>query len=487
MVEPMVKELRSLLLLLVGSLLILSGCREQEEIKILELSSSSLELTAERQEVRIDVRSSHPAWEAMAEASWVQVYHDDSYRIRLEIEPNTESYSRQTKVKVFAPDLIRELEISQAGISAEARLIPAEVAVDQFGGAQYFYVETNIKDWVVRSDADWVVPTANYSKRRVELVIGENEAREAREAKISILPSTDSTEPLAVYTVRQEGLALFILPYMQFLSKPYEIQAFEKKRKSQLVKVPDGFVNATTWGFTTRSPLFPSVEYTVSNNQYIEARLYPVSGELLLEPYLPRVIAFLESQGFLHYFQSVYVHPDFSVEATIIPPKASSPNAKPHILFSYIPPQPGDQPTFEQFPYGFLETRLGDEDKIREYEASIGGVYDPTRSTANDMYFIGQSPWVYRGYFLKDRQTVQVFDDYRYAYYLHKGVPYLTREFRRLLHSEGFELVAKIDWINLYKYRNTRKNLFMDIWVRDERVGDKMQKVMRINMHPQHD
>lgn len=474
-------KLQQLFIATAGLLLTLSGCKkEEQDVKYLEVSQSKIETTSEAKEFTVEVKSAVSNWEAMPEAPWLQTYAQNN-NLRIVVEANTTVFDRSAKVKVFASGIMREIELSQSGVPVDVSLLPDSLVVDQFGGSFHFYVSANISDWTVSSDADWIQATPNYTKHRVDLSIDETELRIPRNAVISVLRNG---EVVASYKVKQEGIATFILPFTRFLSNPQEVQSFEKKRHSHLYKVPDGFVNASTWGYATRSPLFPFVDYTFSNNQYVEAKLYPVADELLGPEYRPKVIEFLESKGFLFDFGLIYVHPDLNIEATIVPAKGTT---KAHIYFRYLPEQPEGMPEFSEFPYGFLEVRPGDEEKIREYEAAHGGVFDETKSTANDLYFNAQSPWVYRGYFLKDRQTVQVFDDYRYAFFYHKNTPYLTREFRKLLAQEGFVLVTKIDWINLYKYKNEAKNLLMDVWIRSEMVNGESKRVMRINMHPRHE
>ncbi|MDY3091082.1 MAG: hypothetical protein SOW66_08240, partial [Porphyromonas sp.] len=153
-----------------------------------------------------------------------------------------------------------------------------------------------------------------------------------------------------------------------------------------------------------------------------------------------------------------------------------------YINFRFLPEQPAGMPVFDKFPYGCLDFKVGDEDKIHAYEAANGGTYVPEKSSAKELYFQTSSPSLFRLYYLGD-QSVQAFDDYRYAYFFHKGTPYLTREFRKMLAEEGFELVFKMDFFNLYKYRNVSKGVFLDVWIRNENVGGTMKQVIRFNMH----
>ncbi len=458
-------------------LLVVAGCQKYEEATpaTLEVSSKTLSVPAQGKEYTVSVKASAPEWEAMAEASWVQTYVNQS-ELKIVAEPNYNPVARQTLVKVIASGQVQTIAISQEGVPAEAKLFPETAALDQFGGLEYVYVTTNTQAWTLESNVEWITATPNYTKRRAEVTIQANTETTSRTGVVTLL---DNGVALGTYTVVQEGVKIFILPFKSFLSNPYEVQDYEKSRHSTLVKLPDGVINSSVYGFKTHSPLFPNVEYTFSNNQYVEARLYAVDAELLAnDTYKNKIIEFLKSEGFLFDFGSIYVQPDINMEATLVPAKGTT---RAHIYFRFLPEQPEGMPAFTEFPYGCLEFKVGDEAKIHEYEAAHGGTYVPDKSTDKALCFQTKSPSLYRLYYLGD-QSVQAFDDYRYAYFFHQGTPYLTREFRKLLAAEGFEMMVKLDFMNMYKYKNERKKIFMDVWIRNESVDGVMKQVIRFNI-----
>lgn len=467
----------NILTLVLGLCLVLQGCTKYEapSSEAISISESAISAEATGDKYTLSVNAGQASWEAIAEASWLQTETEGSI-LRVSVEPNYSTESRQAQVKVIAGGQMSAVTVSQQGAPAEAKLFPAEDEVDDLGGLKYFYVSTNTQNWRLESDEAWIQPSANYTKRRAEITVAENSELAPRQGTVRLM---EQGTLLGTYTIVQSGIQTFILPFGEFLSNPYEVQAFEKARHSTLVKIPDGFVNSSTYGFTTRSPLFPRVEYTFANNQYVEARLYPASNDIIgQEQYKTKVIDFLKSKSFLFDFANIYVQPDINMEASLVAAKGEVPA---YINFRFLPEQPAGMPFFDKFPYGCLDFKPGDEDKIHAYEAANGGTYVPEKSKPGDLYFQTASPSLYRRYYLGD-QSVQAFDDYRYAYFFHKGTPYLTREFRKMLAEEGFEMIAKIDFLNMYKYRNVSKGIFLDVWIRNENVAGTMKQVIRFNM-----
>lgn len=457
--------------------LVLQGCSQYEapSTEPISISESAISAEATGNEYTLSVKSAQ-AWEAIAEASWLQTETEGSI-LKVSVEPNYSTDTRQAEVKVIAGGQMSAVTISQSGAPKEAKLFPATDEVDDLGGLKYFYVSTNTQNWQLESDESWVQLSPNYTKRRAEITVAENSELASRQATVRLV---EQGTVLGTYTIVQSGIQTFILPFGEFLSNPYEVQAFEKARHSTLVKIPDGFINSSTYGFATRSPLFPRVEYTFANNQYVEAKLYPASNDIIAqEQYKTKVVDFLKSKSFLFDFGNIYVQPDINMEASLVAAKGDVPA---YINFRFLPEQPAGMPVFDKFPYGCLDFKVGDEDKIHAYEAANGGTYVPEKSSAKELYFQTSSPSLFRLYYLGD-QSVQAFDDYRYAYFFHKGTPYLTREFRKMLAEEGFELVFKMDFFNLYKYRNVSKGVFLDVWIRNENVGGTMKQVIRFNMH----
>lgn len=462
-----------------GALLfVVTGCHKYQEDtpETLEVSTKTLDAPAEGKTFVVKIQSSSGKWEAMSESSWISTFNDGS-ELKIMTESNNAPLGRQALVKVIAPGIVREITVSQAGVAACADFHPSEMTVDQYGGDFFFYVTSNTPAWTVKSDAEWVNAVANYSKRRVDLSVTTNESTALREATITVF---DGAVGLGTFRLVQEGVQLFILPFTEFLSNPYEVEAYEKSRHSMLVKIPDGFVNSSTYGFKTLSPLFPSVEYIFANNQYIEAKLYPAHNETITDDVQKsELIDFLKSKDFLFDFGNIYVQPDINMEVTLTPPKNGRPA---HLYFRFLPEQPEGMPVFTEFPYGCLDFQPGDEDKIYAYEKTHGGTYVPELSKPNELYFKTKSPALSRTYYLGD-QSVQAFDDYRYAFFFYKGTPFLTREFRKTLAEEGFVMTDKVDFINLYKYKNDDKKITLDVWIRDEKVGDEKKQIIRFNIH----
>ncbi len=457
----------------------LTACTKYTEnsLEDFKVSATELSIPAEGEEHTLTIETGGIDWEAISEASWIQTQTTSATALSITTDPNYTPQVRTAQIKVIASGVVKTILVTQQGVPAEAKLFPASAELDQFGGDNYFYVSSNTQGWTLESDVAWITTKPNYTKRRAELTIEENTATAAREGTVSLI---DNGTVLGTYKVVQEGAQLFILPLTEFLSNPYEVQAFEKKRRSTLVKLPDGFVNSSTYGFATRSPLFPTVEYSFTNNQYVEAKLFPVDNSLIdnLE-YKAKIVEFLKSKDFLFDFGSIYVHPDLNIEASLIPSKA---DAKAHIYFRFLPTQPDGMPVFTEFPYGCLDFKIGDEEKVKAYEAANGGTFVPEMSSATDLYFKTPPPILYRIYYLGN-QSAQAFEDYQYGYFFHQGTPYLTREFRKMLAEEGFELLTKLDFVfYMYKYRNDKKKLFLDVWLRKENVNGTMKYVMRFNI-----
>lgn len=443
-------------------LLVVGACQNESHVPSLSISEQTVSFanhhTAEQ---TITITASVEDWTAFAEASWVKAIRQErGDKLTIRVDENTSINQRTAEVKIFADGLLRSVQVTQAGAGRALELIPSEAHFDQFGGNTSVYVKGNYQDWSATCDAEWIVMKAYPERNIIEISVPENKEDTERQATITIaLP--DGTQ-VATYTLRQDAILTIILPSLEFGAQPVDIRSFESKRRSEVIKIPDGLINATTWGFKTVSPIFDRIEYVFDGGIYSSAKMY-AKDKATMASVLDRFVELLLGMGFVNEYGAVYVNQDLNTRVRI-----ESSLSQPYVHFQLDPKQPQDYPTFDEFPYGLLRYGLADADVIEEYEQAHGGTLLASRSKPTyRFYTINDGPWIHRAYYLSatSGKKIMSLSNINLAVFLYAGEPFLTKEFKALMAKEGFVLLRYDSSIKDFTFRNDQKKMTLDVRV----------------------
>lgn len=451
------------------------SCSSEPKDPMLQLSEEVLLFSsAASSEQSVEVSTNAAEWTAFPEASWIKVTRHNNL-LKVSVAEQVGVNERAAEVKVLADGLLRSLMVRQSGAGRELSLVPTEHRVDQFGGKASIFVQSNYQDWTAHCDADWVQVSAHPTRNTIELSISENKSEEARSTTIRL--SAPDVEP-TIYTLHQDAILTVILPSFDFGISAVDIRAFEAKRHSEVIKIPDGFFNPNTWGFQTVSPVFNRVEYTFDNGIYSSAKIFAKDKETMAK-YLERLMELITNLGFVHDYANVYVcetlNARLRVESTI---------SQPYVLLQLDPKQPQDYPTFDTFPYGLLTYGANDAAVIEAYEQQHGGKLDEAKSRPTTRrYIINDGEWIYRVYYIGGTQGQKNFgfDNINRAVFLYAGEPFLTREFKALMAREGFELVSYESSIRWFTFQNKAKGWKLEMNL-GKSIVDARDPVLRFNL-----
>lgn len=418
----------------------------------LSLSEKSYTFPKSASEKVIKVTTNQPKWTSIASAEWVELIQAEK-ELTIKVTENMSTKVRTAKVLVMAGGASESFEITQSESDIVIITTPDKFNVNQWGGEFEFEVQTNSQDWTVSSDASWLTVTKKPYKNEAVLNIKENKRKEARSTKI-IVKSNDSSKELEVV---QDGTMYYILPLLKVQANKNELDEFEFARRSTL-----DYSNSSPFGshftYKTHSPVFKHIRYAMLNGLMDKAHLYTENIDIFKET---DFINFMRGNGFDVLSEGVFFNSDRGIKATV---KSED------LEFTFLPSQPGPMPTYENFPYGYLDFTAS-LDKVKEWEAANGGTFENSLSNVNAgfYYYHSPEPWLGRSYIFANspvlRQTANFIVDVDKFYYKFKNSYYFTKEFEAKLKSEGFTEVIGED-NGLVFYKNTEKNLALGIGVK---------------------
>lgn len=198
----MIKQLTTLLL----TALLLAGCQEElPKFAQIEAGKESLSFMQVSSSQTVKVKTSH-AWTAVASGPWLTVSPDKggagTYELTLTAAANTITKVRTAQVDIQVGHKISTIKVSQAQLDALG-LDRNSAIVPWTAGSVEFTLTTNVKDYEVTSDAEWLQPstTKAMEKKTLVLVYEENKTYDARSAKVTVSNGSVSSE----VTVMQGG------------------------------------------------------------------------------------------------------------------------------------------------------------------------------------------------------------------------------------------------------------------------------------------
>lgn len=198
----MIKQLITILL----TALSLAGCQEElPKFAQIEAGKENLSFTQVSGTLTVEVKASH-AWTAVSSGGWLTVSPDKggagTYELTLTSAANTTTTARTAQVDIQVGHKISTIKVSQAqrdalGLDRNSAVVPWSA------GSVEFTLTTNVKDYEVTSDAEWLQPSTlkSMEEETLVLVYEENKTYDTRTAKVTVSNGSLSSE----VTVTQGG------------------------------------------------------------------------------------------------------------------------------------------------------------------------------------------------------------------------------------------------------------------------------------------
>lgn len=433
-----------LTVLMLAGILISASCTKDDVVEpTLQLSETgTITLPKAASEKAVTVTTNQAEWTSMANANWIELIQSGN-TLTIKAGENFTSEKRKAEVMVLAGGLGKKLAVEQSESEFTIVTIPDKLEVTQWGGTFQFDVDANSDNWNVTSNAEWLKVTPKQFKKEVVLEIEENTVRESRTAVLTI--TGEGNASMKEFTVVQQGIMYYILPYLQVETSLGGIIAFENARMSTYV--PD--FNAIIYDehtFETLSPVFPTIVYMNYNNLTSQVNMYASSNEFIKDP---EFATMMTEDGYELTSENLYTKKSSQGESTYIIEAEMVDGGEDDIsgiIFTFRPEQPGPMPTFEEMPYSFMKFGEpdGTKENIFDWEEKNGGVYDEENSNVSTGYyrFNAPLPWSIRAYISSSTpylvQTSSIFEDISKFYYKAGGKYYMTEEFTALKDKEGF-------------------------------------------------
>ncbi len=484
---------------LLPMLFLFGGCTPENDLEEATLTlseSGTITFTKEASEKVITIETNQAQWVATSNASWLTTTAEGN-RLTIKAESNETLRERKGSVVVSVGRAQQVLKVVQSQSGLVIQFYPETITSNQWGGKYAVDVIANSNTWTAETDADWLKIDAIPSARSMNIEVYENTSPEPRRAKIKLSLQDGGEEQ--EFWIAQEGIMYYIMPFMDFADGSRQsIKLYEQRRRSLQT-----YENASTgWlDFTTQSPAFPDVSYTIYHqNALLHAQLSASSKEMLQGEHLRQVIEMLRANGFTEErtTERVYYNPEKRVLCEIKPDYGTTP----HILFTYQPKQPQAYPTFEAFPYPFGTDTSVDKQvmfaEVEAYEAAHGGkeryrlTYNKTGYLQFAIYDNDNTAEPTRAYFFTEDKpdvletSVRYFSNMNKAFWDYRGYPLFTEEFMALATREGFvyERLDRIDR-NRHVFSHKTRNVEMRIhW--DKYSGMKEHQVILRMTTPVH-
>lgn len=408
------------------------------------MSADFVRLEATGASLQMEVRSNRSDWGLIKNAEWLSAQRLGE-NIILSAPANTSSEERTAELIVVAGKTQRKLLIEQ---SAAPMIVDTESdhqEVSFMGATLLTAIDTNIPDWRITTDADWVGIRLLPRSSQVELTVSPHQGRSPREAKLLVVDQHGRVG--RELTISQQAMPYHLLPYSGYLEGDLPIRNFEFARGGTLTLLPDNFFNHYQWRFSTVSPAFNSISYSIVKGQYVISTVYATRGDLFADlSELEDQRQFLLRNGFTELKENVYYNATMQVRAKIIVGDGYD-----RVLYCFHPKQVAPQPTLSTIPAHFAGQTVS-LDQVRAWEAEHGGTYNEskssinTRPTSNSAYFFdvdGRDDVAARFYYVSNKTKVVTeyavcYSNIQRVYQLYNGDLFYSDEFVELLEREGY-------------------------------------------------
>ncbi len=413
-------------------------------------------------------------------AEWIHTKKDGN-KLTVSVDVNRTIQDREGVVAVSAGNAVEFLTVKQKAAVADAVVTPNSIVVEDSVGEIVLEVNATDEDWFAKTDADWLTVTPKQHRAEMVIAYAKNEIEDDRVADVIV--TVGKVEKIV--QVRQLGKMFFLLPYSKIgVATVEEVKEFEAARMNKFEDSGyDDFLS-----FKTRSKdMFPDLFYKIEYGVVAKARIAAFSGKRM-EKELPAFKEWLKGKGFVEKSEFLLINKEMGLSVKIDIAEDYSGSKYADILFDPVIIQDKDYPTFKEFPYLFAEWGAK-KDKIDAYEAGKGGIYNEAQSEIggvdpntgepyrDDFLFYdvpenkqGNEKEYSRSYLVyRDNQpkpglyvSFQLMRNTEVAYFMYKGRPTLTKEFKELCEQEGFTYLGKSQG-NFDKFYSIDKELVFKI------------------------
>lgn len=436
-----------------------------EETTLTLSEQGPISFTKDGGEKQITITTNSAETVAISSASWVETIVSGS-ELTLKVDVNPSPKDRKALISVLAGSAVTDFEVIQSGAEIMLVGMPEAITVDSWENTYTFDVETNVENWDAFCNESWVTVTALPAKKEIRVVVADNqpatpvitgeeqggeEAKPTKERTARIVLKAEGSEQGTEITLTQEGSPFFILPYLDYKEGFRSlIRAFEEARRSEVE------MNSSGWyDFTTLSPLFPNISYSVGRVTPMTGATAVLSSPTALtgETY-DQFIDFLKANGFtVEQGDQQFFNPDNRAVATIFVR-----DWNPCVVYEFIPKQDRAYPTFTEMPYSLLDFGKAGREEIMAYESEHFGTYSPDpeyelpEEPIHYLFFRvddPKRPWYgARGYYVQESTeagkkvliaTDHEFKDINMIYWQNGKYTLLTDEFQSFMNAEGFE------------------------------------------------
>lgn len=458
--------MKKLLPLFLFALAIIATSCNKDEIDEPTLSLSETEWTAPKAstEKAITVTTNQTNWHAYSNADWITI-DESGNTLTIQTSENISTENRRAEVTVSVGALGKKIIVTQSGSDVTIVTIPDKIEINQWGGVFQFKVDANTKQWTATSDADWIKITPMQFDNSVQIEIAENKERQERSTKIIL--SGANKKSVKEFEVVQQGILYYIFPLLEPEVSPKAVRQFEENRRSDL-RIDLGHVMGTGDTYDTQSEIFPIINYTFSFGKLIKAEILSISNEIVTNNEFEKVLADNDFElatesddGNLYKKVVKQGEQSFTIEAQVMLGGVSG------VTFTFVPKQKGKFPTFNSFPYGFIEFESSPEE-VKVWEKENKGTLNEDQSNEDDGFlaFDATSPWVLRAYIFDDEEleiTMGLFPNIQSCYFTYNEQYFFTDEFKELMKKEGFTEFLGEGSQGHKLYKNTKKPLQMGI------------------------
>lgn len=465
------------LIMLLTAFFTYSCSSDDTEEPTLSLSEYELSFPKTASEKTITITTNQSEWVFVANADWVKLTRSGNSLV-VKVLENMTAQGREADIMVVA-GVGKTIHLKQEASAVNIVPIPDRIDVDQWGGKYQFDVETNVKDWKVTTEADWLKVTKRSYKSVVELEVSENKNDANRTAKIYI--SDMAGKGIKEFVVKQNGVMSYILPCLQPGASMGDVKRFEENRRSYL-SIDWGTFGEKEVTFKTKSRVFPAITYLFFKGSLSSVNLKAENPEDLTKPEMERALI---DDGFEKEVSGDNVAYTKSVEADGKPfvIAARIEKEKARAVFVIIPRQPVPMPTFKELPYTLTGFGKNKTEDVFAYEKEHGGEYNKDESNlenekTNFLYFdVKNTPdLVARSYYIDKvegkpttlSETGSYYTKQSLVFYEVFGQAYLTEEFRDLAKREGYQYLGlkglNEDWH--YFENKTKKFVMVVRWVK---------------------
>ena len=369
-------------------LFLLPACKSSDDVEeaTLDLSTETLTFAKDASEQTVTVSTNKDSWSAFStQEGWLSV-EQQGQTLKVKAVANEQGRDRIASVIVNAGGLQKRIAVKQS--AADVILEPEEtsVAFSAVGGSKKIAYTSNGVGTKVElgSAVDWLTIDKVTSHSFV-LTAKENTDSHRRQVKVTLTEGTTIRE----IEVVQEGIIQYVLPLLKVPASLGEVIRYERARGHELVKTPDGLINATSYRFTTQSKIMTFIQYEFKTDDapgYTSAAT--ICEDISLVKDNADFDAYLREQS----FEKSEIAKDGSYvtyRSKTIPLEIKL-DIKPGgviIRTTYVPIQPKDYPTFKTFPLTDQIPYLGDRDLK---------IMGRKRANVNEAKRLGVVYWIHR-------------------------------------------------------------------------------------------